>query len=185
VNKFRSLAVAPEIRDDRRLVFYPAVFNVPAVVTENGETFTEVLRPGMFRRTLADPTAEVIANLEHDPAKTFARRSTGLILQEDRRGLFASAYLEPSPLNDQILADVRSGKLNGASFQMIDQAGGRKRTAPTGPNELATDEVTDVVLVDVTLSAGHQVYKATTVSIRTATVSDALLRLRLVKARRT
>ncbi len=179
----RTFQTAPEVRDDRRLVFYPAIFNTPATVSEFGEVFTEILRPGMFRRTLADPTKEVIANLEHDPATTFARRSTGLLLQEDRRGLFASVYLEPGELNDRILADVRSGKLSGASFQMRDVAGGRRRTASAGG--IPQDEVLDVELVDVTLSAGKQIYRATTVSVRTSTVQDALVRLRLAKARRT
>ncbi|QEL18536.1 HK97 family phage prohead protease [Limnoglobus roseus] len=185
--KIRTLSSAPEVRDDRRLVFYAAVFDTPATVTENGETFSEVIRPGAFRRTLADPAVDVIADLEHDPAKTFARRSTGLLLQEDPRGLFASAYLPPSALNDQILADVRSGRINGASFQFTDAPGGRRRTAAAGPGGLPTDDVTDVTLIDVTLSAGHQVYKATTVSVRTAgpDLENLFLRLRLAKARRT
>ncbi len=184
ITKNRTSHFVPEIRDERRLVFYPAIFNTSAVITEQGETFVEVIRPGTFQRTLSDPTAEVVASVEHDPQKVFARRSRGLLLQEDARGLFASCYLEPNALNDSILKAVRSGEITGASFQMIDVANGRKRTMASGPNELPTIEVTDVRLIDVTLSAGSQIYKTTTVSVRTAGIDHTLLRYRLLKARR-
>lgn len=170
----RAFDGPPEMRSDRRLVFYPAVFNSKAKVTEYGETFFEVIRPGAFARSLAS-NRDVIATIEHAPESQFAARSTGLILQEDARGLFASVYLGPSPANDRIIADVKSGKLNGGSVFFRDRPGGRTRTADT-PYPL--DEVNDADLIDVCLSAGSQVYKDTTVSVRTDALG-ALLALRL------
>ena len=157
------------------------MFDVPAAVTELGQSFTEIIRPGAFQRTLA-ANGEVIATIEHDPATTFARRSAGLILQEDGRGLFASAYLEPSPANDRILKDVSAGRITGASFRFRDAI--RGRTITTTQSGLSTHLVTDVDLIDVTLSRGNQVYRETSVSVRSDPTAALWIRLRILKARR-
>lgn len=181
--KQRTLTAAPVVRDERRLVFYAAVFNAQVNVTEFGESFTETIRPGAFRRSLSDGRV-IPVNLEHDPSTVFASTQTGLILQEDGRGLFASVYLPPSPVNDTILHRVRTGIITGASFQSLDAPGGRLRTFGAGMGGLPLDEVLDMVLIDVCLSAGRQVYRETAVSLRTQAVADAMMeaqRLRMLK----
>ena len=111
-----------EITDRRRITFYPCVFNTEARIKErsaDGEivTYREVIRPGAFTATL-DEWGEVVANLDHDDAKTFARRSDGtLLLQEDPHGLWASCWIPVGEFGDGILADIQSGKLDGCSFK--------------------------------------------------------------------
>lgn len=176
----RTSDVPPEMRGDRRLCFYAAIFDVPASVSENGENFVEVIRPGAFARAIAS-NCEVIANLEHDPRTTFAKRSTGLMLQEDARGLFCSVYLPKSAANDKVIEGVRTGKLNGCSFKFCDTPNGRRRTV-TGGTTL--HEVLDVELLDVCLSAGNAVYKQTAVSLRSLRTSANPLQIAELRIRR-
>ncbi|VTR94080.1 Phage prohead protease, HK97 family protein OS=Pseudoxanthomonas spadix (strain BD-a59) GN=DSC_11420 PE=4 SV=1: Peptidase_U35 [Gemmata massiliana] len=118
----RVSRIKPQISPNRRLSFYASIFGEIAPITERDASgklvsYREVIAPGAFTDALSS-TAEVIANIDHDPAQTFARRSSGeLLLQEDPHGLFASCYLPPGEFGDSIIRRVESGELDGCSFR--------------------------------------------------------------------
>lgn len=117
--KTRSGRPSFRLEDGRRLTWYACLFDSPTVIHEGGETYTEVVRPGAFDRTLAARTS-VIANVDHDPARTFAATADGtLLLQTDPKGLFCSCWLPETALGDVVLDDVQSGRLAGASFRFV------------------------------------------------------------------
>lgn len=168
-------------QDDRRLGFYAALWDEPTVVydyrpgAKERSNYTEVVRAGAFLDSLKGET-EVLATVDHDPGRTFARRSTGeLILQEDPKGLFVSCWLPDNDLGNRVLADVKNGTLNGASFRFVPM---RERW------EGDTCELLAVSLADVCLT-DKPAYKATQgeVHVRTSSVkiNELFTRLRFVK----
>lgn len=168
-----------DIQERRRLTFYAAVFDEETTIHERDQggqlvTYTEVIRPGAFSAALATDD-EVIANLDHDPARTFARRSDGsLLLQEDPHGLFASAWVPEGEFGDSILADVLSGKLDGCSFRF----GPVKSRTTNGVVERL-----QVTLADVCLTA-FPAYDGTEVHVRNKAlqrVNFLFTKLRLLK----
>lgn len=111
-----------EVSDNRRVSFYAAIFDEEAVITERDQggklvTFRERIAPGAFAASLASGH-EVIANIDHDEGRTFARTSDGtLLVQEDPRGLFCSCWIPEGAFGDEIIADVKAGKLTATSFR--------------------------------------------------------------------
>jgi uncharacterized protein len=179
---YRAAASVPEIRGDRRLCFYAAVFDVRSrTLTDvpGRGPYQEILRPGAFSASLARG-ADVYACLEHDPSKAFSRRSQGLLLEEDGRGLFASCYLPPSPFNDEVLNQVRERKLSGCSFGFRSR---QERESRTADGLLVEQLIVD--LVDVALTR-QPAYPGTVVSVRADVGSEnRSRRLRLLKLRGT
>lgn len=160
-----------EIKDSRRLTFYAATFDQSARVYDRmpGATqpsyYTETIKPGSFKRTIGTST-EVIANVDHDPSLTFAKKSDGtLIMQEDPKGLFCSAWIPETPLGDSIIRDVESGELHGCSFRFeIEKARWVGDSC----------ELEDVILHDVCVT-GKPAYDNTEVHLRTRNVLKALM----------
>ncbi|MBN9520846.1 HK97 family phage prohead protease [bacterium] len=107
--------------EGNRLSFYACLFDVETVINELDEqgravTYTEVIRPGAFTDSLADPSVEVVFDIEHDTEHPYAKRSDGsLLLQEDPRGLFVSTWLTDATVS----ARVESGELDGCSFLFV------------------------------------------------------------------
>lgn len=121
--RLRQSSTTPTLSDRRRLEFYAAVFDVPAVVTdtmpgvEGKARYTEVVLAGAFSESLAG-NREVLANVDHDASRTFARRSDGsLLLQEDPHGLYCSCWLPEDELGDYVLRSVKEGRMTGCSFR--------------------------------------------------------------------
>jgi len=178
----RTSKVRFDISDNRRLSFYAALFGEEATIQERDNrgqivSYREVIVPGAFTRTLATD-AEVIANIDHDPARTFAKRSTGeLLLQQDAHGLFCSCYLPSNELGDQIIRDVKAGKLDGTSFRFAPT-----ETRTTG--DLA--ERVAVELADVCITA-NPAYPQTKGEVHLRTNPDKtrllLARYRLVRTK--
>lgn len=167
-----------EIRDSRRLCFYAAVFDSETTVCDlmpnrQRTTFREVVKPGAFRSSLVNNN-EVLATIDHDESKTFARRSTGdLILQEDRKGLFASAWIPETPLGDQLIKDVEAELMTGCSFKSRIVEGG-----DIWQGDLC--QVVEAPLLDVCITA-NPAYQATSlVRMRTEKYKDWFRRIRIL-----
>lgn len=178
--KIRTRANEPvEIRDSRRLVFYAAIFDSPTTVYDYApgarerSQFREVVRAGAFRESLAG-SEEIVANVDHDDSRIFGKRSDGLLLQEDRKGLFASIWLPDTELADQIIRDVNGEKIKGCSF--------RSRLVDGG--DIWTDEgicqVVNAPLIDVCVTA-NPAYPQTEVKLRVEKYLKLFRRLRLLK----
>lgn len=162
----------------RRLSWYAAIFGQTTTIKEMQAgklvTYPERIVPGAFTESLAG-NVEVIANIDHDDGKAFARRSDGsLVLQEDPHGLFCSAWVPEGEFGDKILAAVEAGTLDGCSFRFEPV---NSRTAEDG-----TVERVSVVLADVCLTA-YPAYKDTHILARTARTKFLLTKLRLLKTR--
>jgi HK97 family phage prohead protease len=112
------LANSPvEVGADRRLSFYAALFSSPTKIVEGGREYTEVIGRNAFDDFLATDR-EVIGNVNHHDRLTFARRTDGsLLLQQDPKGLFASAYLPDDAIGNAVVKAHAEGRITGASFQ--------------------------------------------------------------------
>lgn len=108
-----------ELREDsggKSLTFtgYASVFDVPYEVNDLFGAFTEIVRPGAFRNSLAQG-ADVPFKINHD-GMTLARTKSGTMrLAEDARGLHVEASLDPS--NPQVQA-LRSAMDRGDIDEM-------------------------------------------------------------------
>lgn len=177
----RAAGDAPELRGDRRIVWYPAVFNRYSLpLVEDGKRFREIIRPGAFTRTLA-ARHNVRALVEHDQARELSTRESGLLLAEDPRGLFASFYAPATPAGDGLLADVVAGKFRGGSFGFRTVRDRWHDPVPGGP-PLPLVELLDVELVEVTITA-TPAYPSTVLSLRSDADAARDRRLRLIKLR--
>lgn len=95
------------------LTGYAAVFNKRSLDLGG---FVEVVKPGAFKRSLAEGP-DVLALAYHDPSKPLARRSAGtLIIEEDSTGLRVDIALADTTLARDVAADVRAGNVAGMSF---------------------------------------------------------------------
>lgn len=92
---------------------YAAVYNSDSV---DLGYFTEVIRPGAFRRAISEKQ-DVRALLDHDSGKIIARTKAGnLTLSEDENGLRVELAPIDTPDGKAALEWVRSGVVDGFSF---------------------------------------------------------------------
>lgn len=165
--------------DGKTLTGYAAVFDSPTEIVEWGFRFTETVRPGAFKRTLA-AGGDVLCCFQHDPGRFLGRSSSGTAtFSEDDRGLRFAVTLPDTPAGNEVRELVRRGDLNGASFSFSVPSGGDQWSSPTFRE-----------LVDVDLYEAGPVltpaYDSTSVGLRAnrpppATPND-VLRLRLAIA---
>ncbi|MBP3954915.1 HK97 family phage prohead protease [Gemmata sp. G18] len=165
-----------ELSDNRRITFYPVVWNQETTIFQRNGSYREMLLPGMFAASLADPRNEVVATVDHDPEKVLAKRTSGeLLLTNDPHGVFASLWLPETPLGDAVLSGVKEGTIWGCSCGW---EGGENSTTDSGVVQWRSGRLFDVCVV----MTGQPAYAGTEVNLRTHTRVDALLaRLRLVK----
>lgn len=149
----------------RTLYGYAARFNQP---TSLG-SFSEIIAPGAFKRTLAgDDAAKIRAIYEHDSRSLLGRAGSGsLRLSEDDVGLAFELDLPDTQLGRDVATLVKRGDLNGCSFGFI-------ATGDTWQGETRT--VTDVELHEITITA-TPAYDTTSVQVR----RQEPLRLRLAR----
>jgi HK97 family phage prohead protease len=94
----------------RRLEGYAATFGTWAQL----DGFSETIAPGAFRSSLA---GDVLALLDHDPAKLLARtKSKTLRLSEDSKGLAFDLDVPATSVGNDVLALARRNDLGGMSF---------------------------------------------------------------------
>jgi HK97 family phage prohead protease len=153
----------------RRLEGYAATFGSPAVIG----AFTETIRAGAFRASLASPGKDVLALLDHDPGKLLARTANGsLRLSEDSRGLSFSLDLPDTTTGRDVLAMAESRMLGGMSFgfRVMDEAW------PTRDKR----ELRAVDLVEISVVQAFPAYSQTSVSARARAMgrAEAVARLR-------
>jgi HK97 family phage prohead protease len=110
-----ELRRAVELRTDgRRLEGYAAVFNTEARIAGS---FTETIRPGAFRTSLAAPGKDVLALVDHDPGRLLARTRSGTLrLAEDGKGLGFSLDVPDTQLGRDVLTLAQRGDVGGMSF---------------------------------------------------------------------
>jgi HK97 family phage prohead protease len=152
-------AVASELRADaagRKLIGYAATFGTPAKIAGR---FTETIRAGAFRSTLAKADADVLCLVDHDGSRLLGRtRSKTLRLNEDARGLAFEVDLPDTTLGRDILTLAERGDLGGMSFgfEVIDDH---------WPNP-STRELRSVALAEISIVHAFPAYPSTSVAAR-------------------
>lgn len=111
-------AIVAELRAEgragsmRRLTGYAATFGTEARIAD----FTETIAPGAFADTLAE-SADVLALVDHDPARVLGRTRAGTLrLSEDRRGLAFNLDVPNTSHGRDVIALAERGDLGGMSF---------------------------------------------------------------------
>lgn len=152
----RSYQAPFEYQGGKTLRGYAAVWDSPAQISENGRSFTEVIKRGAFRSAV-ESKGDVIATYNHDVARLLGRTSAGTLrIHEDDRGLAFEIDL-PDHAAD-VREMVQRGDLRGASFTFTPKRGGE-----TWDGSLRT--LTDVYLFELGPVA-MPAYPATTVGLR-------------------
>jgi uncharacterized protein len=157
----------------RRLEGYAAVFNSPARI---GDRFVETIRPGAFRAALAQPGADVLALVDHDPGRLLARTASGTLrLSEDARGLAFDLDIPDTTLGRDVLALAQRGDIGGASigFRVKDEAW------PTRDQR----ELRAVDLIEISVVHAHPAYAETSVAARVRSSREHLVSPALRQAR--
>ena len=170
----RALATAVRAQG-RRLVGYAATFGTPArIAGEAAGGFTETIRAGAFRDTLAK-REDVLALVDHDAGKLLGRTASGTLrLSEDARGLSFEVDVPPTTLGNDVLAMAERGDLGGMSFGF--------RTIADHWTDKTTRELRSVSLVEISVVHAFPAYPATVVQARAK--QDANLRLSPAARRR-
>jgi HK97 family phage prohead protease len=103
----------------RTLTGYASVFNYPIDSGTPAHPQTTFVRPGAFKRTLANNRERVQVLFNHGQDPRYGELPIGTIkhLEEDRRGLRAEVELHDGPDNENIRAALASGALRAMSIQ--------------------------------------------------------------------
>jgi HK97 family phage prohead protease len=124
--------------------------------------FTEVIRPGAFRRALAEG-ADVLALHHHDTRAVLGRTSAGtLSLWEEPQGVAFQLDVAQTSAGRDVLESVGRGDVRGMSFGFI----ARKDAWPSADRR----EIVDADLLEITVTA-IPAYAATAVARRTQPVA--------------
>jgi HK97 family phage prohead protease len=119
-NIFEREAVFTLERDDgdgRTLEGYAAVFNSPADIDDLLGTYTEVIKPGAFKRTLEHRTPPLLFN--HGRHPLIGNMPIGAIqdIREDDRGLYFRARMFDNWLIEPLTEAIREQAVKGMSFR--------------------------------------------------------------------
>ena len=163
----RSLAGPAEVRAEGRTLFgLAAPFNSETSLYGG----REVIRPGAFKRSLADG-GDILALADHNPAAVLARtRGGSLKLEETSRGLAFSFPAPQTTTGNDALELVRSGLAGGMSFGFL-----TRQQRVTGDLR----ELLDVDLREISLVSSWPAYGDTQVSARARRTSLQDIRMRL------
>ncbi len=155
--------------DPTTLVGYAARFNVKS---QPFPGFTEIIRPGAFKKTLA-AGVDVRALVEHDPGKMLARSGGGLELREDELGLRVKIKPLDTQLGRDTLLEVDAGVRSQMSFgfRLPDKKSGRTGDRFTQENDEALRELLDVDLLDVSIVA-FPAYDRTSIEARSLLLTE-------------
>lgn len=144
-----------------QLTGYAAVFDKPS-----GDLggFVEYVKPGAFKRSLADANCDPLALVSHVPHLVLGRRSAGTLrLHEDARGLAFQIDLPDTQTARDLLVNVERGDIRGCSFAFTTPSGGDKWEVRGGQ---VVRELRDVTLHEITICA-NPAYSDTSVAKRT------------------
>lgn len=166
---------ATELRTaGRRIEGYAATFSATADLG----AFRERISVGAFRNALS---GDVLALLDHDPAKVLGRSRTGTLrLNEDAKGLAFSLDVPDTSAGRDVLALAERGDLGGMSFGF---------TVPEGGEEWEgrTRTLRTIDLKEISVVSAWPAYEGTEIALRALQRHDGAARrqraLRLAEAR--
>jgi hypothetical protein len=151
----RAASLEVRAAHGRKLTGYAATFGSEARIGATRET----IAAGAFRATLASGR-DVLALVDHDPARVLARTKSGTLrLSEDVRGLAFEIDLPDTTAGRDVLALAERGDLGGMSFgfRVVDEIRDADRR-----------ELRAVELVEVSVIGAFPAYQGTSVEARKA-----------------
>lgn len=159
-----ELRVSPD-GDGRTLVGYAAMFNKPATINSWEGNFREVIAPGAFARTLKNNGQQIKVLFNHGMDPSIGDKPLGRAAEmlEDDRGLYIEVPLSRTSYNDDLIALLSDGAIDGMSFRFSVPKGGDTWDYPE--KGLPTRTLTEVKLFElgpVTFPA----YQATSAGVR-------------------
>lgn len=127
-------------------------------------SFVEIIKPGAFKRTLADPSSEAMFLRNHVPDQCMARRSADTLkLWEDEKGLAFECFPAATTLTANTVEDIRHKNIRGISIGFDDPPpGGDKWERIDGVN---VRTITDAPLREIS-AVLRPAYAGTTLSVR-------------------
>jgi len=153
------------IGDGRTLVGYPIVFDTWTTINSYEGQFRERIAPGAVTKTLSENAGSVKVLFNHgmDPQIGDKPLGRATVQQVDSRGLYVEVPLSDTSYNNDLIALMRDGALDGMSFRF--SVVNEQWDTPKGG--LPERTITELRLFEygpVTFPA----YEATTVGIRAA-----------------
>lgn len=153
--------------DGRTLVGYAAMFNRETVINSWEGQFIERIAPGAFKRTLKNngDRVKVLFNHGFDPSIGDKPLGRAAVLREDDTGLYVEVPLSRTSYNDDLIALLQDGAIDGMSFRFSVPDGGDQWDQPKRKGQLPVRTLTEVKLHElgpVTFPA----YQATTAGVR-------------------
>lgn len=140
----------------RRLEGYAALFGNEARI---GGGMVETIAAGAFRTTL-ETRADILALVDHDPARVLARTRSGTLrLSEDTRGLAFDLDVPDTQAGRDVLALAERGDLGGMSFGFT----ARDESVDGNRRELRA-----VDLFEVSVVAAFPAYDGTVINARSS-----------------
>lgn len=153
-----------------KLVGYAAVFNAPS---HDLGGFREIIKPGAFKRTLAD-SAHVRALNNHDGNQVLGRVGSGTLrLEEDNTGLRFELDLPPTSYARDLSALVERGDVAGCSFAFRVRPGGEQWEESNGQSIRV---LTALDLDEITITA-NPAYPDTSVAKRNRPITQGFVDL--------
>jgi uncharacterized protein len=173
-HEVRSITNPVQTGEGRTIFGYAAIWDTPAKVGFEPYTFTELIRPGAFRDSLAKGE-DVVSFFNHNPENMLGRVSNGTAtFREDSIGLRFEVVVPDTSFGNDLLKLIQRGDVRGASFRFDVLPGGEKWSGET--RELTAMKLYEAGPVVM------PVYTETSVDVRSrvalATPNDTL-RLRL------
>lgn len=109
--------------DGRTVEAYAAVFNTPTDITDHQGTYSEVISPAAFERTIAHKGSKFGVFYNHGltihgtPSERGSMPiGTPVEVRGDDRGLWTITRYNKTPLADEALEAIRTGAITGQSF---------------------------------------------------------------------
>lgn len=165
-NLVRAAFGEASIGDGRTLVGYPIVFDTWTTINSYEGQFRERIAPGALTKTLRENAGSVKVLFNHgmDPQIGDKPLGRATVEQVDSRGLYVEVPLSDTSYNNDLIALMRDGALDGMSFRfsVVNEQWNEPR------NGMPERTITELRLFEygpVTFPA----YEATTVGLRSAT----------------
>lgn len=110
---------ASDSGDGRLLFGYGAMFNQDTVINSWEGNFVERIAPGAFKRSIRNNGSDVKILFNHGMDPSIGDKPLGrhTVLREDDKGLYVEVPLSETSYNDDLLALLRDGALDGMSFR--------------------------------------------------------------------
>lgn len=153
--------------DGRTLVGYAARFNSDTVINSWEGQFIERIAPGAFKRTLKNngDRVKILFNHGMDPSIGDKPLGRATVMREDAQGLYVEVPLSRTSYNNDLIALLEDGAIDGMSFRFSVPEGGDAWEQPKRKGQLPVRTLNEVKLAElgpVTFPA----YQSTTAGVR-------------------